>query len=216
MGSNPDNAPYVPPPVDEMESSLYLLERFIHQETQIPALIRAAMVHYQFEAIHPFLDGNGRVGRLLIILLFCEWGILPQPVLNLSSYIEHYRQEYYDRLLKVSQNGEWENWLIFFLRGVSEQAHNGIWQMTRLLELRQKYQEVVEAERNKKRTAEIVDFLFSKPIFSVKQMAGELKIPYKTANDYVEKLQQNMIIRESTGYDRNRVFCADEIFQLFK
>jgi Fic family protein len=216
MGSTPDNAPYVPPPLDEMESSLYLLEEFVHQETQIPALVRAAMVHYQFEAIHPFLDGNGRIGRLLIILLFCEWGILPQPVLNLSSYIEHYRQEYYDLLLKVSQNGDWENWLIFFLRGVSEQARSGIWQMTRLQELRQKYQEVVETERNKERMAEIIDYLFSRPIFSVKQMAEELKIPYKTANDYIDKLWQKKILRESTGYGRNRVFYADEIFQLFK
>lgn len=216
MGSTPVDSPYVPPPVDEMESSLDLLEKFIHQEMQIPALVRAAMVHYQFEAIHPFLDGNGRIGRLLIVLMFCEWGILHQPVLNLSAYIEHYRQEYYHRLLQVSQSGNWEDWLIFFLRGVSEQARGGVWQMTQLQELRQKYQGIVEAERNSQRMAEIVDFLFSRPIFSVKQMADELKLPYKTANDYTTKLLQKKIIRESTGMGRNRVFYADEIILMFK
>lgn len=216
MGSTPENAPYVPPPIDEMESSLDLMEKFIHQETEIPPLVRAAMVHYQFEAIHPFLDGNGRVGRLLVVLLFCEWGILAQPVLNLSAYIEHYRQEYYDRLLQVSQNGDWEKWLTFFLRGVTEQARSGIWQMNQLQNLRQKYQEVVDDERNSQRMAQIVDFLFSRPIFTVKQMAEELKLPYKTANDYIGKLLQKKVIRESTGYGRNRIFFADDIFNLFK
>ncbi len=116
-GSTIETAVFVPPPVDEMQSALSTMEKFIHADTEMPTLVRAALIHYQFEAIHPFLDGNGRMGRLLVILLFREWEILPQPLLNLSAYFEHHRQEYYDHLLAVSQRGEWEAWLRFFLAG---------------------------------------------------------------------------------------------------
>ena len=113
-GSSLKTAKYVPPPVDEMNTALDQLEKFLHAGLKIPELVQAAMFHYQFEAIHPFLDGNGRVGRLQLVLLFCEWGLLKQPLLNMSVYFERYRQEYYDRLLSVSQNGEWEAWVQFF------------------------------------------------------------------------------------------------------
>jgi Fic family protein len=122
-GSTPSTAPYVPPPVDEMHLCLDALEKFIHVETLLPRLIQAGMIHYQFEAIHPFLDGNGRVGRLLVDLLMQEWGYLPQPALNLSVYLERNREAYYDHLLAVSQHGEWNEWLIFFLNGVSQQSN---------------------------------------------------------------------------------------------
>ncbi len=102
------------------------------------------MIHYQFEAIHPFLDGNGRVGRLLISLLLYEWELLPQPLLNLSAYFEHYRQEYYDRLLAVSQRGQWEEWLLFFFRGIGAQAQDSIVRMSRLQGLREKYEAIVQ------------------------------------------------------------------------
>ena len=212
-GSTLSNATYVPPPVDEMHQALGTLEKFIHSSTEIPDLVRIGMVHYQFEAIHPFLDGNGRVGRLLIPLLLCEWGLLPQPLLNLSVYIERYRQEYYDRLLAVSQNGEWENWLHFFLRGVSEQARVGVAQMERLQVLRLKYQPLVAADRNSERMATIVDFLFSRPILSIRKVADSLDIPFKTAQDYVEKLERAGVVREITGYARNRVYRSDEILK---
>jgi Fic family protein len=171
------------------------------------------MIHYQFEAIHPFLDGNGRVGRLLIVLLLCEWGLLPQPLLNLSAYIEHYRQEYYDLLLKVSQQGAWEAWLRFFLRGVSEQAQDGVYRMERLQEIRLKYQSIVETDRNPTRMAAMVDFLFSRPILSIRQASDGLSIPFKTARDYLAKLEQAGVLREITGYARNRIFQADQILR---
>ncbi len=126
VGSTPATAPYIPPPVEEMQQALGALEKFIHTPSEIPPLIRTGLIHYQFEAIHPFLDGNGRVGRLLIVLLLCEWELLEQPVLNLSAYIEKYRQQYYDLLLQVSQKGAWEEWLLFFLRAVHAQATNGV------------------------------------------------------------------------------------------
>jgi Fic family protein len=121
-GSTIESATIVPPPVDEMHQSMDALEKFIHAPSDIPQLARAGLIHYQFEAVHPFLDSNGRVGRLLIILLLIEWGLLSQPLLYLSAFFEAHRLDYYDRLLAVSQRGEWENWLLFFLKGISSQS----------------------------------------------------------------------------------------------
>jgi Fic family protein len=212
-GSMPSTAPYVPPPVEEMHQALDMLEKFIHAEKQMPALVRAGMVHYQFEAIHPFLDGNGRVGRLLIILLCCEWGLLPQPMLNLSAYIERHRQQYYDQLLAVSQQGAWEAWLCFFLRGVSEQAREGVTRMEGLGELRGRYQTIAETDRNPDRMSAVIDFVFSRPILSIRQAQDGLGIPYKTAQDYIEKLVRAGVLREVTGYSRNRIFQSSEILR---
>jgi Fic family protein len=214
-GSTPANAAYVPPPVAEMQIALDALEKFIHAGSEIPPLIRAGMIHYQFEAIHPFLDGNGRVGRLLTVLLLCEWGLLPQPVLNLSAYIETYRQQYYDLLLEVSQKGAWEAWLCFFLSGVSEQARDGVERIERLQEIRSKHQALVAAARNPTRMAAVVDFVISRPILSARQASESLGIPFKTTLEYLAKLEQAGILREVTGYARNRIFRADEILQLF-
>lgn len=215
-GNTLSNAPYAPPPVDEMRLALDALEKFIHSNTRIPALARAGMIHYQFEAIHPFLDGNGRVGRLLVVLLLCEWELLAQPLLNLSAYIENYRQEYYDHLLAVSQQGAWETWLRFFLRGVSEQAREGLNRMQRLQAIRNKYQAMVSADRNPQRMSAVVDFVFTRPILSVRQCADGLGIPFKTARNYVEKLVQSGCLREITGYARNRIYQADEIFKVIQ
>ena len=211
FGSNPTTAMFVPPPVDEMVRALDKFEKFIHTDTEIPVLVRIGMIHYQFEAIHPFLDGNGRVGRLLIVLLLSEWGLLTHPLLNLSTYIERYRQQYYDLLLRVSQEGDWEAWLDFFLRGVSEQARESIMRMERLQEVRNQYQAIVEHSRNPARMSGMVDFLFSRPIVSVKQVSESLAVPKKTAKDYLDKLQRAGVVREITGYARNRLFQADEI-----
>jgi Fic family protein len=212
-GSTLETAAYVPPPVDEMQTALSDLERFIHSETDLPALARAGMIHYQFEAIHPFLDGNGRVGRLIIMLLFREWEILSQPLLNLSAYFEQYRQEYYDRLLAVSQRGQWEEWLRFFLRGISAQAQDSVVRMTRLQGLRTTYEDLVQADRNSVRMAAVIDFIFSRPILTIRQLEIALDIPYVAAKRYVEKLVDAGVLRETTGYARNRIFQASEIFK---
>jgi Fic family protein len=212
-GCTPSSTPYVPPPVEEMHQALDALEKFIHANTQIPSLVRAGMIHYQFEAIHPFLDGNGRVGRLLVSLLLHEWRLLPQPLLNLSVFIERYRQEYYDHLLAVSQQGAWEAWLRFFLRGVSEQACDSLVRMERLQAIRIRYQSVVNMDRNPERMSTIIDFLFTRPIFSIRQASAGLGIPFKTMRDYIEKLVQGGLIREITGFARNRIYQADEILK---
>jgi len=212
-GSTIETATYVPPPMDEMQNALSDLEKFIHADTEIPILARAGMIHYQFEAIHPFLDGNGRVGRLIIMLLFHEWNILSQPLLNLSAYFEHYRQEYYDHLLAVSQHGKWEEWLRFFLRGISIQAQDSVLRMTRLQGIRTKYETLVQADRNSARMAAVIDFIFSRPILTIKQLETALDMPYMAAKRYVEKLVDANVLQETTGFARNRVFQANEIFE---
>jgi len=211
-GSTLATATYVPPPVDEMNLALSDLEKFIHTSTDIPTLARAAMIHYQFEAIHPFLDWNGRVGRLLMALLFVEWQILPQPLLNLSVYFERYRQEYYDHLLAVSQRGDWEAWLRFFLRGVNAQSQDSAARMERLKTIRARYQPIVDADKNSNRMGAVLDFLFGRPIFNAKQLAEGVDMPFKTARQYIEKLVQAGVVREVTGYARNQVYRADEVF----
>lgn len=211
-GSTIMTATYVPPPVDEMNQALGDLEKFIHDGADVPILARAAMIHYQFEALHPFLDGNGRVGRLLMALLFTEWNILPQPLLNLSVYFERYRQEYYDHLLAVSQRGNWDAWLRFFLRGVSAQARDSLVRMQRLEAIRTKYEPLAKSDRNSERMGAVLDFLFTRPILSTKQLAGSLDMPFKTARQYIEKLAKAGILREVTGNVRNQIYRADEVF----
>jgi Fic family protein len=208
-----ETATYVPPPVDDMKSALSDLEKFIHTDTEIPPLARAAMIHYQFEAIHPFLDGNGRIGRLLIMLLLYEWQLLSQPLLNLSAYFEYYRQEYYDRLLGVSQRGKWEEWLMFFFRGMGAQAQDSVVRMMRLQNIRAEFDVIVQKDRNPTRMGAVIDFLFARPILTNRQLASGLNIPFKTAGQYIEKLVQAGILRETTGYTRNRVFRADDILR---
>jgi Fic family protein len=212
-GSTMETATYIPPPIDEMQAALNDLEMFIHAETNIPALARAGMIHYQFEAIHPFLDGNGRIGRLLMSLLFHEWRVLSQPLLNLSAYFEHYRQEYYDRLLEVSRRGKWEEWLRFFLRGISVQSQDSVFRMTRLQNIRARYETLVQTDRNSARMAQIIDFIFSRPILTIKQLQEAFDMPYMTAKRYVDKLVDAKVLHETTGYARNRVFQATEIFK---
>jgi len=205
------NAPYVPPPTQEMFAALEQLERFLHTPSELPALVRVALIHYQFEAIHPFLDGNGRVGRLLITLLLCAWNLLPQPLLYLSAYFEANRQEYYDRLLAVSQRGQWEDWLHFFLMGVSVQSLDAVQRITQLQALYLAYAEQLQIERATERLLEVLNLVFERPIVTVRQVEAALDVPYRSAARYVEKFVQLGILGEITGQARNRIFRADEI-----
>ena len=213
IGSTPATAAYIPPPVDEMNAGLDQLEKFIHAGSEIPALVRAGLVHYQFEAIHPFLDGNGRIGRLLMILLLSEWNLLPQPLLNLSVYFERYRQEYYDLLLSVSQKGNWESWLRFFLRGVSVQASDSVVRLNRLQTIRTTYQAIADTERNRIRMEQVLDFLFMQPVLSVRQLQTFLNVSFPIAQRYIDRLVDAGVLQEVTGQSRNRIFRANEIFQ---
>lgn len=210
-GSTLETARFVPPPVDEMYTALGLMEKFIHEGSDIPPLVQNALIHYQFEAIHPFLDGNGRIGRLLAILLLIEWGLLSQPWLNLSAYFETHRPAYYDHLLSVSQRGEWENWLFFFLEGIEDQSIDAIVRIKRLQLLRRVYDERLSDERAAERLMQAVKVLFERPILSIRQLETAMGVPYRTAQRYIEKLELLGILREVTGRARNRLYQADEV-----
>ncbi|HQX15342.1 MAG TPA: Fic family protein [Anaerolineales bacterium] len=213
-GSTLETAPYVPPPVDEMLESLNQLERHIHAPSDIPPIARVGLIHYQFEAIHPFLDGNGRVGRLLIVLLLCQWELLPQPLLYLSNYFERHRSEYYARLLAISQQGKWEEWLTFFLIGVRDQSREATVRIQKLQALRGKYYSKFAAERKTAQLQQLMDFLIGHPIVTISQVQSALKVKdFKTAQRYIAKLQDAKILTEITGKSRNRLFRANEILR---
>lgn len=213
-GSTLESARYVPPPVDEMHACLHSLEDFIHAPSDLPDLVRLGLLHYQFEAIHPFLDGNGRIGRLLVSLLLFEWGLLPQPFLHLSAYIEAYRGEYYRHLLNVSLHGKWEDWLKFFLTGIKEQAISARERVQALARLRENYHARLKGERTFENLIELVDFMLGQPILTVRQVEAGLGLKnYLSAQRLVEKLESFGILREITGQARNRVYQADEILR---
>jgi len=212
-GSTIESATIFPPPVDEMYRALDALEKFIHSPSDIPQLGRAGLIHYQFEAIHPFLDGNGRIGCLLVNLLLIEWGLISQPLLYLSAFFEAHRLDYYDRLLAVNRRGEWENWLIFFLKGVSSQSQDAITRFERLEQLRAAYRGRLNTERAARRLLQTLDVLFERPILNIRQLEAALYVPYRTAQRYVERLEEMGILREVTGQARNRLYWADEVLQ---
>ena len=216
-GAPLESARYVPPPVEKMRACLSDLELFIHQDYDIPPLLRIGMIHYQFEAIHPFLDGNGRIGRLIVTLLMVAWKLLPQPLLYLSDFIEANRQEYYDRLLAVSLRGEWEAWLLFFLDGVHSQAEDASLRIARLQKIRAQYQAQLFGERSRKKLERMVDYLIGKPITSITQAQADLSIgSFTTIQRYFEKLESLNIIREVTGKNRNRIYRAEQIFKIIE
>lgn len=210
-GSTIESARFVPPPVDEMQMALDDLEKFIHTSSDLPPLVKAALIHYQFEAIHPFLDGNGRIGRLLIILLLTEWGILTQPWLYLSAYFEAHRTTYYDHLLAISQKGEWELWLAFFLDGIETQSEDAVSRIKSLQRLRFTYHEMVKDERAAERLMQAIEVLFERPILAIRQLGAAMDVPYRSAQRYIDKLEQLGILLEVTSRARNRIYQADEI-----
>lgn len=204
-------ATFVPPPPVEMNESLAQLELYLHEPSTYPALVRMAFIHYQFEAIHPFLDGNGRIGRLLVTLLLCKEGLLPKPLLYLSAYFERNRTDYYSRLLEVSRRGAWEDWLEFFLTGIREQAIDAMQRSDRLLALWRTYRERTQAARASALLLRMIDYLFMNPAVSVPIAARLLGVTVPSAQKSIGRLVNDGILREATGRKRNRVFVADEI-----
>ena len=215
-GSTLETAPYVPPPVDEMMAALSALENFIHAPSDLPPLLRLGLIHYQFEAIHPFLDGNGRVGRLLIALLLSAWQLLPQPLLYLSAYFESNRRDYYDLLLAVSQRAAWEDWLLYFLEGVKQQSLDAVNRIDRLQALRVQYQAQIHARRAPARLLRVVDLLFAQPVLTTRQVESALGINFPGAQRLIDQFVQAGLLREITGGRRNRVYRADEILKILE
>ena len=173
-GCDLTDATYVPPPVPEMKQCFSDLEKYIHFAPQEPALIQCALVHYQFEAIHPFVDGNGRIGRLLITFMLLERGLLSQPLLYLSDFFEQHRDEYYRLLLNVSQKGDWKAWITFFLNGVRQQSEDALLTVQELLNLQSEYRALGTGRKVPKSVNPLIDYLFANPIISVAELSEGL------------------------------------------
>lgn len=215
-GSTLENAVYVPPAPDKMGEVLDQFEKFLYASFRLPPLIEAALVHYQFEAIHPFLDGNGRIGRLLITLLLCQRGCLSKPLLYLSAFFESHRQEYYSHLLNVSQKGAWNRWITFFLQGVFEQAKDVGERSNLLLGLHKRLREEIQRPRISILVLKLLDLLFISPIVTVHFVVEKLGITFPAASKAINVLVEEGVLREATGKRRNRVYVADEIIKILE
>jgi Fic family protein len=201
-GTNPTNAPYVPPPPEEMLDALRDWEKYLHQRNQVPDLVQCALIHEQFEAIHPFLDGNGRIGRLLITLFLIERGRLSQPLLYLSDFIERNRSDYYDLLQRVRTHGEWEPWIRYFLAGVEHTAKDAAARTRRLLQLRE------SLLRETKGAALLVDQLLSNPYITIPTAAKVLGVSTPTATKLVRELESKKLRKETTGRTWGKIYVA--------
>ena len=210
-GATGEDAVYVPPPPPQMNELLDDFERFLN-ERAFPPVIEAAIAHYQFEAIHPFGDGNGRVGRLLIALLLAERGVMPLPLLYLSAYFERTRNSYYDGLLRVSTDGDWQGWLRYFLRGVASQAQAAAESADRLFQLRESYRERLLAARATQGVLSLVDALFLNPVVDAARAQELLGVSAPTARAAIRTLEDEGILREVSGRRWRRTYRADEIY----
>jgi Fic family protein len=207
-GSTLSNAPYVPPTPEEMKSCLANWEDFLQNRNQFPYLIQCALLHEQFEAIHPFLDGNGRVGRLLITLFLIDRERLSLPLLYLSTYFEAHRQEYYTYLQKVKTEGDWNNWILFFLNGVTETAHQAARQATQITALRERYMKDL---REKPKAVALIDPLFNNPYITIARATQLLNITHPTARQAIKVLEDAGVLQEVTGREWGRIYKANEI-----
>ena len=208
------DATFVPPPPTQMMEALGAFEKFLHAPSPLPPLIRLALGHYQFEVVHPFLDGNGRIGRLLISLLLCHEGLLSQPLLYLSAFFERHRPEYYSRLLAVSRTGDWSAWIGFFLQGIASQSRDAIRRTGQLLALRQAYRKQFESARSSALLLRLVDDLFQAPVISIPVAAKRLKITQRSAGLNIMKLVDAGILAEVTGRERHRLFASQQIIRI--
>ena len=210
-GCTLNDAEYVPPPVAEMNTALDLFEKYLYTDDGYPPLVRLAFIHYQFEAIHPFLDGNGRIGRLLISLLLVNWDLLSLPLLYLSAYFEQHRQEYYDLLLAVSQRGAWREWLAFFLAGVEEQARDANARAKRLQDLQLEWRRRLTQARASALLPRLADALFDSPVITIPQAQRILQVTYHSAQHNVEKLVEAGILTPHSESAAGKTFRAEDI-----
>ncbi len=211
-GTRPGNALFVPPPPDQVLDYMGALEKFIYEEeSKLPVLIKAALIHVQFESIHPFLDGNGRLGRLLITFLLCAEGVLSAPILYLSLFFKTHRRHYYDLLQRVREEGDWEAWLEFFLTGVKETSDQAAATARRILEIFERDRRRIEQLGRPAASAlRVHQYLQSKPILSVPVAAKELSLSAPTVRKSVEHLVEIGVARETTGKRRGKLFVYED------
>ena len=213
-GCGLNDATYVPPPVDELMGCLDALERFLHEEN-LPPLVHAALAHAQFAAIHPFLDGNGRVGRLLITLLLVERDILPSPLLYLSAWFEATREQYYAHLLAVTQEGAWEPWLVYFLNGVCAQAEDALARIQDIDELYERWREALAGVQSG-RPEQVLRLFVGNPFRTVGGVARELDVAYTTARRAIDRLEEAGIVSLVGSAKRNQVYCARAMLKILE
>jgi Fic family protein len=214
-GTRPGNATYVPPPPERVADCMHELERFLHDEPERSGvLIKAALSHAQFETVHPFLDGNGRLGRLLITLLLCNEGFLKEPMLYLSLYFKTHREVYYDLLQRVRTEGDWEAWLRFFAEGVAETAESAVSAARSLVDLFEKDRQLIQAKGSTGSALQIHHALQGRPITSISRVAKETGLSVPTVGSALQVLCELGIARELTGKRRNRLYGYDRYLQI--
>ena len=209
------DASFVPPAVPDMHRALDNFERFLH-DPEMPALLHAGVAHAQFETIHPFMDGNGRVGRLLITFLLVHRGVLHRPLLYLSLYLKRHRLDYYDALMAVRHEGDWESWLLFFVRGVAETAEEATVNARAIVALREEQRRRILEERAPTNALRLLDLLYRRPMVDVNLVSHELDVSFATANKLVDQLERLGFVAEVTGRKRDRIFRFDPYLRLFE
>lgn len=214
--TNIADARFIPPSVAEMLEALDLLEKYIHAPEEYPPLIRMALIHYQFETIHPFVDGNGRMGRLLITLLMIYWQLLPQPLLYLSAYLERNRTQYMNLLRDVSENGNWRDWLIFFLEGVASEAIDATRRAKELEDLQAKWRDLLHEANGTMVTLRVLDTLFEMPYTYPTRLKEQLNIAYPTARKALQTLLDLGIVKriDNSEIKRDIPYIAEDIFKI--
>ena len=213
-GSTIATASYIPPPPGEVEPCLAAWQKFLHEST-LPPLVTIALAHYQFEAVHPFLDGNGRVGRLLITLFLIERQILPTPLLYLSAFFEASRRDYYDSLRGVSETGAWNDWLEYFLLGIARMSEDALNRATRINQLLGQWQRKVSGESSNK-PLRVVELLGANPFITTKGTAEMLEIAFTTAQRTIERLERAGIVQQVGEAKRGRVYCANALLHILE
>ena len=213
-GCSLNDATYVPPPPMELMTCLDAWERFLHDDS-VPPLIHAALVHSQFEAIHPFLDGNGRVGRLLITLLLVSRDIIPSPLLYLSAYFDATRDEYYARLLGVTERGEWDEWLTYFLRGIVIQSEDAVDRIQRIDNLFVRWRHELASGRSRF-PERVLDLFAENPFWTVRNLASRLDVAFTTAQRAIDRLEMLDIVSRVGEARRSRVYCAGEVLDILE
>ena len=211
------DARYIPPNVEDMQNAMSDLEKYINENTDYDPLIRVALIHYQFETIHPFLDGNGRIGRLLILLYLMEQGLLAKPVIYISYFLKKNQVEYYDRIGEVRRSGNFEQWIRFFLEAVSKAASDSLEAIRQLSALHDtNIEKLPKTARSKDNLRAVFDYIEQYPIIDIKRTAKELDISYNTAATAVKKLVELGILQETTNAARNRVFAYEEYLEILR
>ncbi len=213
-GSTLATAAYVPPPPREVRSCLMAWEKFV-RDSDLPPLVTIALAHYQFEAIHPFRDGNGRVGRLLITLFLVQRQILPAPLLYLSAFFEASRRDYYSGLRGISERGEWNGWLEYFLLGVARMSEDALSRATRINQLLARWQKAVSGESSKA-PLRVVELLGANPFITIKGAAERLGVAFTTAQRAIERLERAAILKPVSDAKRDRVYCAKALLDVLE